>query len=152
MKYETVEIPIQRLAHAPESLPEYKTEGSVGMDLQAAIDSEITLKPLERAMIPTGLVIALPEGHEAQIRSRSGLAIKHGVAVVNGVGTIDWDYRHEVKVGLVNLSNDPYTIQPGDRIAQMIIAPVTKGHWREVDSLEPATASTRAGGFGSTGR
>jgi dUTP pyrophosphatase len=149
---EWITLPVERLPHAPAELPEYKTEGSVGMDLQAAIEEPITLKPLERAMIPTGLVIALPEGFEAQIRSRSGLAIKHGVAVINGVGTIDWDYRHEVKVGLVNLSNDSYTIEPGDRVAQMVVAPVTKALWQPVPSVELAEASGRSGGFGSTGR
>ncbi len=148
----TVPIRIQRLPHAPEALPEYKTTGSVGMDLQAAIDEPITLGPLERALVPTGWIIELPEGVEAQIRARSGLSIKHGVTVVNGVGPIDRDYRHEVKVGRVNVYNGPYTIMPGDRIAQMVIATVTRGEWIEAESLELASASGRAGGFGSTGR
>lgn len=147
-----VEIEIQRLPHAPELLPAYKTQGAVGMDLEAAIDSPITLNPLDRALIPTGWIIALPEGYEAQIRARSGLAIKHGITVINGVGTIDWDYRDEVKVGLVNVSKETYTLMPGDRVAQMVIAPVTRGQWHEVPEVSLALASVRAGGFGSTGR
>jgi dUTP pyrophosphatase len=147
-----LEIPIQRLPHAPTDLPAYKTEGSVGMDLQAAILEPVTLESLERVLIPTGWIIALPEGYEAQIRARSGLAINHGVTVINGVGTIDWDYRHEIKVGLVNLSKEPYTIMPGDRIAQMLIAPVSKATWTEAPKVELALASARSGGFGSTGR
>lgn len=121
------------------------------MDLEAALEAPITLKPLERALIPTGWIIALPEGHEAQIRPRSGLSIKHGISLINAVGTIDWDYRHEVKVPVVNLSNEAYTIEPGDRIAQLVVAPVTRGSWREVPSVELAESS-RSGGFGSTGR
>jgi dUTP pyrophosphatase len=148
----TIEVAIQRLPHAPEDVPTYQTEGAVGMDLQAAIDTPLTLNPLERALVPTGWVIALPEGYEAQVRARSGLSIKHGISLINAVGTIDWDYRHEVKVGLVNLSNDPYTIQPGDRIAQLVVAPVTRARWREVPEVSLAVASSRAGGFGSTGR
>ena len=147
---ETVEIAIQRLPHAPAELPAYKTEGAVGMDLQAAIESPLTLGSLERFLVPTGLIIALPEGYEAQVRARSGLSIKHGVGLVNGVGTIDWDYRHEVKVALVNLSNEAYTIEPGDRIAQLVIAPVTRGVWHEVASID--VVESRSGGFGSTGR
>lgn len=152
MTNDVIEIAVERLAHAPEHLPEYKTQGSVGMDLQAAIDEPVTLGPLERALVPTGWKIALPHGYEAQIRARSGLSIKHGISLVNGVGTIDWDYRDEVKVGLVNLSNDAYTIMPGDRIAQMVIAPVTRATWREVPEVELSLASGRNGGFGSTGR
>ena len=147
---ETVEIAIQRLPHAPAELPAYKTDGAVGMDLQAAIASPLTLGSLERFLVPTGLIIALPEGYEAQVRARSGLSIKHGVGLVNGVGTIDWDYRHEVKVALVNLSNEAYTIEPGDRIAQLVIAPVTRGVWHEVASID--VVESRSGGFGSTGR
>lgn len=147
-----IQIAIQRLPHAPESLPVYKTQGSVGMDLQAAIDSPILLNPLDRALVPTGWIIALPEGYEAQIRARSGLAVKHGISLINGIGTIDWDYREEVKVGLVNLSNDPYSILPGDRIAQMVIAPVYRAEWDEVPEVALALESERFGGFGSTGR
>lgn len=153
---EQVDIGIVRLAHAPENFPQYQTSGSVGMDLQAAIDAPITLEPLERVLVATGFIIVLPEGYEAQVRARSGLAIKHGLGLSNGIGTIDWDYRHEVKVALVNLSNEAYTIQPLDRIAQLVIAPVTIGRWV---TLEPAdltnpdkAGSNRGGGFGSTGR
>lgn len=148
----TVEVTIERLPHAPEDLPMYQTSGSVGMDLAAALDDALTLAPLERALIPTGWKIALPEGFEAQVRARSGLSIKHGISLINAVGTIDWDYRHEVKVGLVNLSNEPYTIHPGDRIAQLVVAPVTRAIWHEVSRLDHIESSNRVGGFGSTGR
>lgn len=152
------EIGFIRLPHALENLPEYKTAGSVGMDVQAAITEPVTLGPLERALVPTGLVIVLPEGYEAQVRARSGLSIKHGIGLCNGIGTIDWDYRDEVKVALVNLSNDAYTIQPGDRIAQLVIASVTIANIKELPAealaleKELASAGGRQGGFGSTGR
>jgi len=146
----TVKIALERLPHAPQDLPAYQTEGAVGMDLAAALDTPLTLGPLERALVPTGWKLALPEGYEAQVRARSGLAIKHGLSLINAIGTIDWDYRHELKVAMVNLSNEAYTIQPGDRIAQLVIAPVTRAHWQEVDTL-PQPQSTRTGGFGSTG-
>lgn len=150
---EQVEVGIVRLPHAPENLPQYQTSGSVGMDLQAAIDAPITLQPLERVLVPTGFIIVLPEGYEAQVRARSGLAIKHGIGLSNGIGTIDWDYRHEVKVALVNVSNEAYTIQPLDRIAQLVIAPVTIGRWVELQPAELDNAGqNRGGGFGSTGR
>jgi dUTP pyrophosphatase len=152
-------VGIHRLPHAPEALPFYATSGSAGMDVQAAITEPLTLQSLERALIPTGLIMMLPEGYECQIRPRSGLSIKHGISLINAVGTIDSDYRHEVKVPVVNLSKDPYTIQPGDRIAQLIIAPVTQIKWSEVsfedisESNALLTASGgRNGGFGSTGR
>ncbi len=120
------------------------------MDLTAAIDAPIVLQSLERAGVATGIAIALPRGYEAQIRPRSGLAAKHGVTVANAPGTIDADYRGEIKVLLINLSRDPYTIAPGDRIAQMIIAPFTQAALVTVETLE-ATARGE-GGFGSTGR
>ena len=142
-------VPVQRLPHAPAQLPAYATPGSAGMDVQAAIDAPVTLQPLGRALIPTGLVIALPEGYECQVRARSGLAIKHGIALANGVGTIDSDYRHEVKVALINLSNEAFTVQPGDRVAQLVIAPVTQSVWEEVAELSQVAG--RSGGFGSTG-
>jgi dUTP pyrophosphatase len=145
----TVMVEIHCLAHAPKQLPAYATPGSAGMDVQAAIGVPITLNPLERALVPTGLVIALPLGYECQVRARSGLAIKHGIALANGVGTIDSDYRHEVKVALVNLSNEPFTIQPGDRVAQLVIAPVTHIEWQETDEMN--LVEGRSGGFGSTG-
>ena len=129
--------------------PFYATVNSAGMDLKANIEEPITLAPLQRAMVPTGLYIALPEGTEAQIRPRSGLAAKHGVTVLNTPGTIDADYRGEIKVILVNLSNEPFTINPGERIAQMVVARYEKVEWNEVESLD--TTERGAGGFGSTG-
>lgn len=147
----TIVVPIHKLPHAPQNLPQYQTEGAVGMDLQAAITEPITLQPLERQLIPTGFVIMLPEGYEAQIRARSGMSVKHGITLINAIGTIDWDYRNEVKVALVNLSNQAYTIQPEERIAQMVIAPVTKAEWQQVAEVSEAN-SKRDGGFGSTGK
>ena len=129
--------------------PFYATVNSAGMDLKANIDEAITLAPLQRAMVPTGLYIALPEGTEAQIRPRSGLAAKHGVTVLNTPGTIDADYRGEIKVILVNLSNEAFTINPGERIAQMVVARYEKVEWDEVDTLDATERG--AGGFGSTG-
>lgn len=129
--------------------PFYATVNSAGMDLKANIEEPITLAPLQRAMVPTGLYIALPEGTEAQVRPRSGLAAKHGVTVLNTPGTIDADYRGEIKVILVNLSNEPFTINPGERIAQMVVARYEKVEWDEVESLDQTERG--AGGFGSTG-
>ena len=129
--------------------PFYATVNSAGMDLKANIEEPITLAPLQRAMVPTGLYIALPEGTEAQVRPRSGLAAKHGVTVLNTPGTIDADYRGEIKVILVNLSNEPFTINPGERIAQMVVARYEKVEWDEVDTLDQTERG--AGGFGSTG-
>ncbi|MBO6504267.1 MAG: dUTP diphosphatase [Kordiimonadaceae bacterium] len=148
----TVAINVTVLEHGQNlPLPKYETEQSAGMDLYAALgDGEtVTLGALERAMIPTGLAMALPSGYEAQVRPRSGLAAKNGVTVLNTPGTIDADYRGEVKVILVNLSNEPFTIERGMRVAQMIIAPVTQGAWIEVESLDETARG--AGGFGSTG-
>ena len=147
-----VTINVVKLPHGADlKLPKYETEQSAGMDLYAALaDGEtVTLGPLERAMIPTGLAMALPAGYEAQVRPRSGLAAKNGITCLNTPGTIDADYRGEVKVILVNLSNDPFTIERGMRIAQMIIAPVTQGVWNEVEALDETARG--AGGFGSTG-
>ena len=129
--------------------PFYATVNSAGMDLKANIEEPITLAPLQRAMVPTGLYIALPEGTEAQVRPRSGLAAKHGVTVLNTPGTIDADYRGEIKVILVNLSNEPFTINPGERIAQMVVARYEKVEWDVVDTLDQTERG--AGGFGSTG-
>lgn len=129
--------------------PSYATVNSAGMDLKANIEEPITLAPLQRAMVPTGLYIALPEGTEAQVRPRSGLAAKHGVTVLNTPGTIDADYRGEIKVILVNLSNEPFTINPGERIAQMVVARYEKVEWDVVDTLDETERG--AGGFGSTG-
>ncbi len=148
----TVTIEVKRLPHS-EGLPlqKYETSDRAGMDLYAALtDGETgTRVPLERAMIPTGLAMALPPRHEAQIRPRSGLAAKNGITCLNTPGTIDADYRGEVKVILVNLSNEPFVIERGMRIAQMIIAPVTQGAWSEVAEL--GETERGAGGFGSTG-
>ena len=142
-------LKIERLPHN-KNLPEYKTEGAAGMDLCAAIDEPITLKPLERTLVPTGIKIELEHGYEAQIRPRSGLSIKHGISLINCVGTIDEDYRGEVCVPVVNLSNETYTIEPQERIAQMIIARVEQAKIEVVTELTDTVRG--AGGFGSTGR
>ena len=133
-----------------QPLPAYATELSAGMDLRADLESPVTLGPLERALVPTGLFIALPAGYEAQVRPRSGLAAKHGVTVLTTPGTIGADYRGEIKVILVNLSNTPFEIVPGERIAQMVVARHERVEWDEVDVLDETARG--AGGFGSTGR
>ena len=133
-----------------KSLPEYKTEGAAGMDLAAAIEEPLTLKPLERALIPTGIKIELEHGYEAQIRPRSGLSIKHGITLINCVGTIDEDYRGEVCVPVVNLSNEAYTIMPEERIAQMVIAKVERAEIKVAVTL--SSTQRGEGGFGSTGK
>jgi dUTP pyrophosphatase len=130
-------------------MPEYKTSGSAGVDISAHLDSPVILKPLERQLIPTGLFIELPEGYEAQIRPRSGLAIQHGITCLNTPGTIDSDYRGEIKVILINLSDREFTIRNGDRIAQMVIARHERVQFVETEGLQ-ATARG-AGGFGHTG-
>lgn len=136
--------------HSNHPLPIYETSASAGMDLRASIDQPIVLNPLERKLIPTGLFIELPVGYEAQVRPRSGLAFKHGIGVLNSPGTIDADYRGEIKVILVNLSNNPFTIENGERIAQMIIAKHEQAQWIEVNELNETERG--AGGFGSTGK
>lgn len=130
-------------------LPEYETLFSAGMDLRANIDEPIVMKPMERKLVPTGLYISLPEGYEAQVRPRSGLAIKKGITVLNAPGTIDADYRGEIRVILINLSDEEFVIQDGDRIAQMIFARHERAEWKEVDILDETQRG--AGGFGSTG-
>ncbi len=130
-------------------LPNYKSEGASGMDIMAYLNEPVTLRPLERVLIPTGLFIELDEGYEAQLRPRSGMSIKHGISLVNAVGTIDSDYRGEIKIPAINLSNETYTIQSGDRIAQMIIAKYEHAQLIEVDILEDTLRGS--GGFGSTG-
>ena len=131
-------------------MPSYSTPLSAGMDLRADLSEPVTLKPLERQFVPTGLYIELPAGYEAQVRPRSGLAAKHGISIVNSPGTIDADYRGEIKVILVNLSTEEFVIAPGERIAQMVVARHERVEWEEVEVLE---ASERGeGGFGSTGR
>ena len=132
------------------ALPAYATSGSAGMDLRANITESFTLQPLERTLVPTGLFIALPEGYEAQVRPRSGLAIKQGLTCLNSPGTIDADYRGEIKVVLINLSNEPQTVQPGDRVAQMVIQRVTQVEWLAVETLD--STDRGSGGFGHTGK
>lgn len=142
-------LKIQRLEHN-KVLPEYKTEGAAGMDLCAAIEEPIVLKPLERTLVPTGLKIELEHGYEAQVRPRSGLSIKHGITLINCVGTIDEDYRGEVCVPIVNISNETYAIQPQERIAQMVIARAEQANIEVVTELTDTVRGE--GGFGSTGK
>ena len=132
-----------------QPLPQYATPQSAGMDLRANLDEPVTLQPLERRLIPTGLYIALPEGYEAQVRPRSGLALKRGITVLNAPGTIDADYRGEVGVLLVNLSQEPFVVNDGERIAQMVIARHEQGEFVEVDALDETERG--AGGYGHTG-
>lgn len=143
-----MEIKIVNTSKHP--LPAYETEASAGMDIRANLDAPVTLKSLGRYLVPTGLFIELPAGYEAQIRPRSGLAIKHGISLVNTPGTIDADYRGEIKVILVNLSADEYTVNDGDRIAQMIISKVEHAGWIQVEELQQTVRG--AGGFGHTGK
>lgn len=141
---------IEIVNHSRHPLPQYATSDSAGMDLRANLDAPITLAPLERRLIPTGLHIALPKGYEAQVRPRSGLALKHGIGVLNSPGTIDADYRGEIGVVLVNLSNEPFVINDGERIAQMVIAQHAVAEWTLVESLDETARGD--GGFGHTGR
>nr|WP_241764721.1 dUTP diphosphatase [Hyphomonas johnsonii] len=133
-------------------LPAYETSGSAGMDVRAAVgaDDAVVLMPGHRAMVPTGLSVAIPEGYEIQVRPRSGLAAKHGLTCLNTPGTIDSDYRGEIKVILINLGDAPFTIARGERIAQLVLAPVTRLAWKKVGALDETARG--AGGFGSTGR
>ncbi|MBP6768982.1 MAG: dUTP diphosphatase [Reyranella sp.] len=147
---ESVEIEIVRLPHGQGlQLPDYATAAAAGADLVAAIEGEIELAPLERRIVPTGISIALPMGFEAQVRPRSGLAAKHGITVANAPGTIDADYRGEVGVILINLGKEPFRIERGMRIAQIIVARHARAVWREVSTLDETARG--AGGFGSTG-
>ena len=132
------------------SLPEYATALSAGMDLRANIDEPVTLRPLQRSLIPTGIYIQLPEGYEAQIRPRSGLAVKYGISIVNSPGTIDADYRGEIRVILVNVSSEDFIVNDGERICQMVIAQHAKVGWEQVDDLDETKRGT--GGFGHTGQ
>lgn len=140
---------IRIINNSGNSLPAYETIHSAGMDLRADLQEPVILHPLERKLIPTGLHIELPEGFEAQIRPRSGLAFKYGISIVNAPGTIDADYRGEIKVLLINLSNEAFEVKPGDRIAQMIVARHEKVEWQEVEILNET--SRGAGGYGHTG-
>ena len=147
----TVRVPITRLRRQPDPLPlpRYMTAGAAGMDIYADLSAELSLGSLERSLIPTGFALALPDGYEAQIRPRSGLALHSGLTVLNSPGTIDADYRDEVKILVINLGRQPIRIRRGERIAQLVVAPVARVDWREVEKL---AASGRGGGFGHTDR
>lgn len=146
-----ITIPIALEPHAAGlPLPAYETGGAAGMDLRAAVTETVTLGPMERAVIPTGVRIALPAGLEAQVRPRSGLAANHGIALVNAPGTIDSDYRGEIKVVVINLGDTPFAVHRGDRIAQLVIAPVLRAAWERVDHLPETPRGP--GGFGHTGK
>lgn len=147
----TVTLELKRLDHGRDlPLPAYQSDLAAGLDLQAAVDQPLTLAPGARALVPTGLSMALPAGYEAQVRPRSGLAAKHGITVLNTPGTIDADYRGEVKVILINLGSEPFEINRGERIAQMVVAPVLQAQIVEVETLSETERGS--GGFGSTGR
>ena len=141
---------VQIINKSPYPCPSYAIPQSAGVDLKANLTESVTLQPLQRTMVPTGLFIALPAGYEAQVRPRSGLAAKHGISVLNTPGTIDADYRGEIKVILVNLSSEPFEIVPGERIAQMVIARHEQVEWEQVQELDATERG--AGGFGSTGK
>lgn len=140
---------IKIINQSSNELPKYETAFSAGMDLRASLDTTVVLKPMERTLIPTGLSLELPIGFEAQIRPRSGLALKHGITVLNSPGTIDADYRGEIKILLINFSNSNFEINHGDRIAQMIVATHAQVNWQEVELLSETTRG--AGGYGHTG-
>ena len=143
-------IEVKIINKSSNELPGYTTVGSSGMDIRANLDIPRTLKSLERALIPTGIFVELPQGYEMQIRPRSGLAIKHGITCLNTPGTIDADYRGEIKIILINLSQEEQVIHPGDRIAQMVMQKIEKAEWKPVDHLE--VTERNAGGFGHTGK
>jgi len=145
----TLRVLVKRVGSVATTLPAYASDGAAGMDLVAALDAPIAIAPGERVAVRTGLSIAVPPGYEGQIRPRSGLALRHGLTVANAPGTIDSDYRGEVQVVLVNLGSETVVIAPGDRMAQMIVAPVVRVSWEEVDHLP--VSDRGAGGFGSTG-
>ncbi len=146
----SVMIELRRLPHGADlPLPSYATDGAAGMDLLAAVAEPVTLAPGQRALIPTGLAIALPPGHELQIRPRSGLALRHGIVLPNSPGTIDEDYRGEIQVIMLNTGDAPFVIERGARIAQAVLAPVIRAVWREVEALDETARNQ--GGFGSTG-
>jgi len=140
---------VQIVNHGRHALPQYATPLSAGLDMRANLDAPIVLAPMQRVLVPTGLYISLPAGYEAQVRPRSGLALKHGVTVLNSPGTVDADYRGELRVILVNLSNEPFTIEDGERIAQMVVTRHERVEWEEVDTLDETERG--AGGFGHTG-
>jgi dUTP pyrophosphatase len=140
---------VKVINQSKHALPEYETAHSAGLDIRAHLDAPVTLQPLERALIPTGLFIELPVGYEAQIRPRSGLAIKHGISLVNSPGTIDADYRGEIKVIVINLSGEPFTVADGERICQMVVAKHERVEWKNANELEKTLRGE--GGFGHTG-
>ena len=140
----------EKLVTKEGNVPAYETSGSAGMDLKAILDEPIVLSPGERMLVPTGLYIELPVGYEAQVRARSGLAIKHGITLINAIGTIDSDYRGELKVPLVNLGQEPFEIKNGERIAQMVVAKYEQVQWKVVDELSETERGE--GGFGHTGK
>lgn len=141
---------VRIINHSNNPLPQYETSGSAGMDVRAFLNAPLALQPGERTLVPTGLFLELPDGYEAQLRPRSGMAFKHGITLPNAPATIDSDYRGEIKVALINLSNETFTIQPGDRIAQMIIARYETIQWQSVTELTDTARGQ--GGFGSTGK
>ncbi|MEK9965602.1 MAG: dUTP diphosphatase [Rhodospirillaceae bacterium] len=146
----TVDVAVTRLPHGADlELPSYETGDAAGMDLRAAVTEDVVVAPGERTLVPTGLAIALPPGYEAQVRPRSGLALRNGISLVNTPGTIDADYRGEIGVILINHGREPFTVERGMRIAQMVVAPVTQARWQETDNLSETARG--AGGFGSTG-
>lgn len=150
MSREPLSVHVHRLDHGADlPLPEYASEQASGMDLLAAVDAPLELQPGERSAVPTGLAVALPPGYEAQVRPRSGLALRNGVTVLNTPGTIDADYRGEIKAILINLGEEPVALRRGDRIAQLVVAPVVRLRWEETGELEGSARG--AGGFGSTG-
>ena len=144
----SIKISVRNTSSNP--LPEYATAGSAGMDIRASLEAPIEMEPMQRVLVPTGLFMEIPEGYEVQLRPRSGLAIKHGITLLNTPGTIDSDYRGEVKVILINLGQEAFTIQSGDRIAQMIVQPVCHASWHETVELQESARG--AGGFGHSGR
>ena len=145
-----VRVRVRRVGAVEAPLPRYQSEGAAGLDLTAALEEPIAIEPGERRLVPTGLALAIPPGFEGQVRPRSGLALRHGVTVLNAPGTIDADYRGEVKVILINHGEEDFVIRRGDRIGQLVIAPVVQAAWTEVESLDETARG--AGGFGSTGR
>lgn len=142
-------IEIKVVNNSRHPLPAYSTECSAGMDVRANLDAPVTIQPMQRVLVPTGLRISLPQGYECQLRPRSGLALKHGITLVNTPGTIDADYRGEIGVILINLSQEPFVINDGERICQMVIAPYTHGEWLETETLDETDRGS--GGFGHTG-
>lgn len=145
----TATVKVRIINESGYDLPAYATTASAGMDVRAAVAAPVTLQPLDRALIPTGLRMALPEGYECQIRPRSGLALRSGITILNSPGTIDADYRGEIGIIMINLSREPFTVNPGERIAQMVIAPVTQAVWEPCAELDDTERG--AGGFGHTG-